>query len=130
MWKIYYYRFNNETQKWECGVLQKEYKRQGYAIRVALQKQKNNPLFRWTVVKSGTDPFNRVCNGCGCTFRTEGFPKSTINAIAVRVIDYRNGAGRDFDLYDLCPDCFNKVYEELGKIFKPNKERMIHGRVL
>lgn len=108
-YKIWYWRYDPETQKTEIGFRTKEYKRKGNAKRAA-RKIFSITNFCWTV--SDTNPFIKKCSLCGKEYHVDS-PHGATSSFRLKVCSPRDTHLSDIYWGDICRKCAIKIRDML-----------------
>lgn len=110
-WKIWYRRYDLKSNSWvNMGVYYKEYKRYGYAIKVAKEIY-GNTLYDWVV--SQENPWRRTCDICGAHYLIGGHRTGNF----AEVVYYDNhGLRTVVGINNLCSKCAQELAIHLNHI--------------
>lgn len=117
-YKIWYQTFDKDGNKLGSGFYTKEYKRLGYAWRMAKKlyddHKDRNIKFIYDVSK--TNPWVKTCEICGHEYNTEinyyreYFSRFCGNShVNVSIANREEGYRKYFYLNNICPDCAKKI---------------------
>ena len=111
-WKIWYRRYDMKLSAFvDMGAYHKEYKRCGYAVKVAKEKYGHTNL-EWRV--SQENPWRRTCDICGAHYLIGGH--FTGNNVSVVYYDNNSGLRKVFYVNDICTRCAKELISHLNNI--------------